>query len=77
MEWEDGAHLSHDVTAEFGMLNGELAWGFSQHGCLTPFGYPTARQVALASSPRCREWTFLNPTTGRQILTTDVHPTSR
>jgi hypothetical protein len=79
MKWEHGEHLTPDIRTEFGMLNDQgrnpVAWGFSQRGCMVPPGYPTKRQVALASSPKCREWTFLNPKTGRQILTTDVYPT--
>ncbi len=79
MKWEHGEHLTPDITTEFGMLNDQgryhLAWGFSQPGCMMPNGFPSKRQVALASSPKCRHWTFLNPTTGRPILSTDLYPT--
>jgi hypothetical protein len=77
-KWEHGHHLTPDITPEFGVLNDQSgnrsAWGFSQRGCMMPNGFPSPRQVALAKSPKCREWTFLNPTTGRQILTTDLYP---
>jgi hypothetical protein len=77
-KWEHGHHLTPDITAEFGVLNDEgryrSAWGFSQRGCMAPHGHPSKRQLALFSSPKCREWTFLNPKTGRQILTTDLYP---
>jgi hypothetical protein len=77
MRWAHGHHLTRDISAEFGVLNYEdvdPAWGFTYHGCMQPHGWPSARQVALAQSPKCREWTFLNASTGRQILTTDVYP---
>jgi hypothetical protein len=77
MEWEHGHHLSSGITAEFGLLTYEgrhLVWGFSAPGCAMPNGWPSKRQVALVSSLKCREWTFLNPKTGRQIVTTDLYP---
>jgi len=77
-KWEHGHHLTPDVTPEFGRLKDQgryrLAWGFSHRGCIMPNGFPSHRQIALAKSPKCREWTFLNPTTGRQILTADLYP---
>ena len=80
MAWEAGQHLTPDITTEFGMLDGggqhQLAWGFSQRGCVVPSGFPSAQQLALVSSPKCRHWTFVNPTTGEVILGTDLYPTT-
>jgi hypothetical protein len=78
-KWEHGDHLRPDITPEFGLLNNQghyhLAWGFSQRGCMMPLGNPTAREVALAKSPKCRLWTFLNPATGLHILSANLEPT--
>jgi hypothetical protein len=78
-KWAHGDHLTSAITSEYGVLNEQgryhLVWGFSSHGCIMPVGVPTAREVALARSPKCRLWTFLNPRTGKQILSTNQEPT--
>ncbi len=77
--WESGQPLAADVTAQFGVLDyqqdQQSVWAYSQRGCAVPLGDPSARAVALAKSPKCRLWTFLNAKTGTQIDTTDQLPT--
>jgi len=79
-KWESGQSLTADVKAQFGVLDysqgRRLVWAYSERGCAVPFGDPSARDVALAKSPKCRLWTFLDPKTGAQIETTDQLPSS-
>jgi hypothetical protein len=78
--WEDGQHLTAEVTAQFGVRDyqqdRQSVWAYSQRGCAVPLGDPSAQDVALAKSPKCRLWTFLNAKTGTQIDTTDQLPSS-
>jgi len=75
-KWERGQHLPPEVTPEFGRLNDQgrihLVWAYDQGGCSLPLNGPREPQ----QSPKCSSWTFLNPRTGRHVLTTSVYATT-
>jgi hypothetical protein len=54
------------VAVHLGFINGELAYGYSWHSC--PIS-TNPRVKKLPPNP-CREWNFIDATTGRQILDT-------
>ena len=43
-----------------------LAWGFTWNGC--PSRYPAREGVLPPLGSRCREWFFIDATTGRMIV---------
>lgn len=74
--WERGEHLTPDITPTFGQLNDQgrnhVVWAYHRPGCTLSFQGPPRPQ----KSPECSSWTFLDPRTGRHVLTTSVLSTT-